>query len=125
VVAIIISKLMVSALEDKKQRDTPLKATALEWLGDITSKIRERGKLCENQLSSLSHILGRSPLHFDAVEGVSNTIAKFESDMSPLDLFSDGTSRDCIQLLWETQSLIISYLGACSDIDPSAAVSLV
>ncbi|KAJ3408627.1 Sister chromatid cohesion protein 2 [Chytridiales sp. JEL 0842] len=107
-IALIFSKLMIQALDEKKAGDTALKALALDWLGEISARLRSR----KADILKLSKATNAQ----DDLKGLPLQLPKNElkADM--------GTGL--LRNLWEVQSKVLQALPSDQSDDSTKNVKM-
>jgi hypothetical protein len=81
-------------LDEKKHGDTALKALALEWLGDISARIRSRKNTIIQSIKSVT------------------SAAEFLFTKLPGKNITDSTGAEDIQHCWEVQKHVVECLNS-------------
>ncbi|KAJ3328720.1 Sister chromatid cohesion protein 2, partial [Blyttiomyces sp. JEL0837] len=97
-VAMVFSRLMSNALDEKKQGDTAVKAVALDWFGELIAKIRKCMKSLDATIQSKPPVFNSGDTTL-LVAQLTGTDASF------------GACQDQLSIVWEVQSSIMGYLG--------------
>ncbi|KAJ3186810.1 Sister chromatid cohesion protein 2 [Irineochytrium annulatum] len=104
--------MMFKALDEKKQGDTALKGLALDWLGDVTSRLRKPITVIPaHKTPSMPHLSDVS------------VIRSIQGEIPKGDITAD-TSISAVDRLWEAQDTVMSYLGLATAQDPECENAL-